>query len=208
MKIATHPMVRISIKVHLSTSRPADQWQNLFELARRAFPLHLGCFFRDLIPKVPIRVLPSPEYKLGIVLGGFRNSFFDIMVDGSFDRAHEASPHINTASTESQSASKSVAVCETTASDVWDISKRLTGSRQQNEVGDVRLADMTSTFEAVDRKEIDPKLDCCESVSDCCAFVQNLTTSTLDFCDHLFYLNVACGLHDLDALVDDYLGVC
>jgi hypothetical protein len=76
---------------------------------------------------------------------------------------------------------------------------------EQDKVGDVMFADMTTTFEAVDAKEIHTHFDCGDGVADGSAFMKDNAASGLEFGDVLF--DQTSRLDNFNALVDNYLSV-
>lgn len=133
------------------------------------------------------------------------NGFLDVLVHGGLDGSHESRTHVGAASTEQQSRSQAVAIGETTAGNEGNL-EGLTSPTQQDEVGDVALANVAGALEAVDGEEIDAELDGALGVADGGTLVEDDDAGFLELLDHRAG-GVACRLDDLDALVNNGLGV-
>lgn len=127
------------------------------------------------------------------------------MVNGSFNRAHEPSTHVDTFGTKSQRSGKALAIGKSTRSDKRH-AEFLARTAQKDEVGDIVLTDMTGTLEAVDREEVHAELDGGLSVADGRALVQDDGAGLLQLGDDGARI-VASSLDDLDSFIDDDLGV-
>lgn len=116
-----------------------------------------------------------------------------------------SSTHVDTACTKAQRRSQPLAVGEAARGDKGHL-ERLARAGQEDEVGDVGLADVAGALEAVDAQKVDAELDGALGVADGGALVQ-------DDAAGLFQLGddgagaVAGRLDNGDALVDDGLGV-
>lgn len=143
-------------------------------------------------------------------------------MDRGLDSAHEAGTHVDTASTERKSTSKTLTISVTTRSNEGYF-KLLGSSPEENEVGDIVFTDVTSALEAVNREEVDTHLLGGQSVADSCALVEDGDSGGLELLDDLTgrvsssfdwdmlgIYGVRCGdagHTNLDALVNDDLGI-
>ena len=91
------------------------------------------------------------------MLGSLGDGDLDVVVDWCLDCAHEAGAHVDTLGTESESSGQTLTVSEAAGSDEWD-AEDLSGAGEEDEVGDVRLADVAGALEAVDRHEVNAEL--------------------------------------------------
>lgn len=86
-------------------------------------------------------------------------------MDRSLDGGHEASTHINTASTEGERTGQTFTVGIPTGGDERN-TQLLGGAAEEDKVRDIVLADVAGTLEAVDGEEIDAELLRREGVAD------------------------------------------
>lgn len=206
----TYAVIRISVQKHLPPSFPADVLRNLFKLPGLALPFNLACRFSDFILVEACGVRPTTHEKFGIVFTSVHDRFLDLLVDRSFDSTHEASAHVDPTSSQRKSRSERIAICHSSRGYVWYLfavgfSKLLPRSVEQDKIWDVMLANMTGTFESVDTEEVDAHFHGRDRMADCCAFVENDAVGGFEFGDIVF--DQAGGFHDLDAFVDDDLGI-
>lgn len=75
------------------------------------------------------------------MLAGTNNGLFDVVVDGGFDGAHEAGAHVDTASAQAQRGREALAVGKAARGNKRNL-ELLAGTAEQDEVCDVRLADV------------------------------------------------------------------
>ena len=129
------------------------------------------------------------------------------MMDRRLDRAHEAGTHIDALGPKRQRGREPLTVGEAAARDEGHAAdEALPGAGQQDEVRDVRLADVAGALEAVDGEEVDAELRGAQRVPDRGAFVQDHAAGGLQLPDH-GARTVAGGFHDADPGVDDGLRV-
>lgn len=126
-------------------------------------------------------------------------------MDRGFDRAHEPGAHVDALSAKSKRSSEALAVGKAAGRNEGDL-QILACAAQEDEVGDVVLADVAGAFEAVDRQEVNAEFDGGLGMSDRGALVQDDGVGLLELVDHGARV-VSGGLDDLDSLVDDHLGV-
>lgn len=132
------------------------------------------------------------------------NRLLDVLMDGRFDGAHEPRAHVDTARSESHRTGKTIPIREATTGDER-YSQRLPRAREKDEVRNVRLADMAGALEPIDGQEVDAHLHAALRVSDGRALVQHDEAVVFEHLDDI--LDQAGGLDDLDAFIDDDLGV-
>jgi hypothetical protein len=204
---STYPKVRITIREDLSTTRAADERTHGRELLGARIGFNAVGLSADGILEQPRRVLPLPQHQLCIRLLRLHNALLDIMMNGRFQRAHEPRPHINARSAQVERGGQALAVAEAAGGDEGN-GQDLAGAVEQDEVGDVGLADVAGAFEAVDGQEVDAELDGAEGVPDGGALVQD-DAGRLGFLEHLDdgAGRVAGRLDDADAFVEDGLRV-
>lgn len=201
----TYTIVRVTVQEDLTTTLAAHIGSNLSKVTSCALLLNLKSVLGHLVSEQAGSVLPPTQHKSGISLLRLDDSLLNILVNRSLDGAHEASTHVNTLGTESQRSSQTVAISETTRSNERN-AEVLTGTAQENEVGDIVLADVTGTLEAIDGEEINTQLHGGLGVADGGALVEDGDARLLELLDDGAGV-VAGSLDDLDALIDDDLGV-
>ena len=201
----THPVIRIPIDKHLATTFPTHVRSHLLEFPRRARSLDFDRFHRDLVPEQPGRVLPPPQHEFRIRLLRPNDGVFDLRVDRRFNRAHEPCPHVDPFRAEAQRCRQPLPVGEAARGDEGH-RERLPRSAQQDEVSDIRFADVTCAFEAVDGEEVDAEFDGRLRVSDGGAFVEDGAVGGFELLDYGARA-VTGGFDDPDAFVDDRLSV-
>lgn len=201
-------MFLVTILENLASSLARNVRRNLLELARLALALDLDGVGRDLVLEQPTGVLPPAQDKLRIGLLRVDNGLFDVLVDRGFHRAHESGAHVDALGTKAQRSSQALSVRETSRGNERN-SHGLAGTGQQDEVGDVALANVAGAFEAVDGEEVDAELHGAQRVPDCGALVQNDTRGVgfLQLLDDGTWA-VAGGLHNANALFQHYASVC
>lgn len=139
------------------------------------------------------------------MLGRLNDLVLNVDVDGRLDGAHEAGTHVDTLSAQAERSGQAVSVRESTGGDERDL-EGLARAAQEDEVGEIALADVAGALEAVDGEEVDAELDGALGVADGGALMQDEGADSLELLDDGAGA-VAGGLDDLDALVDDDLGV-
>ena len=82
----------------------------------------------------------------------------------------------------------------------------LTSPTQEDNVGDFKLADVSSTFQPIDNEEVDPKLDSALSVADGGAFMDHQTSVSLVMLDDQARRN-ACCFKDPHSFLDGGLDI-
>ena len=130
---------------------------------------------------------------------------FDLRVDRRLNRAHEPGPHVDPLRAQTQRCREPLPVREAARGDEGHC-ERLPRSAQEDEVRDIRFADVARAFEAVDREEIDAEFDCGLRVPDGGAFVQDGAVGGFELLDD-WARAVAGGFDDRDAFVNDRLSV-
>lgn len=204
---STYTKVLVSVQEYLTSSLSAYKFSDLLELAGCAGLLDVHGLERDLVCEKSRCVLPTPKDKSGVGFLCVDDGLLDVVVDGCFDSAHEARTHVDTTGTESQRGGQTLTVCETSRRDEWNTTQRLPGSAEQDEVGNVCLANMSSAFEAVNGQEVNAKLDRRLCVSDGGALVQDDSASSLELLDD-WSRAVSRRLNNIDLLLDNNASVC
>lgn len=205
MNSGTYTIIRVTGDENLSSPLSANIWCDLFEFAGCALPLDFRGLFSSFVLEQSSSVLPSSEYELGIVLRCLNDLLLDIQVDWCFDSAHEPSSHVDAFSAQAQSGCKTLPICETSRCNERHIDG-LSGSAKENEVGDIRLANVASTLEAVNAQEINAKLDRALRMSDGGTLVENYDTNSLQHLDD-WARRVSSRLDNLNSLIDNHLCV-
>ena len=180
--------------------------RHLLKLACGALPLDLQRLFCDLVLVQPAGVPPPPQQQCCVRLLCLDNLLFDLQVYGRLLCAHESRAHVDAAGTETERRGKSPTVGETTAGDKGNL-QGLAGLAEEDEIGNVALADVAGAFETVDAEEVDAELNGALGMSNTCTLVKNDHTSLLELRDDRSG-RVTRRLHDLDALIDNSLSVC
>jgi hypothetical protein len=201
----TYAKVRVAVQEDLSPALPADVLGDLLELASRARLLDINSLQRDLVGEQTRRVLPAAQHKRRVRLLRIDNRLLDVLVDRRLDGAHEARAHVDTACAERQRSSETLAVGKAARGDEGH-AERLAGAAQQDEVGDVCLADVASALEAVDGEEVDAELDGRLRVADRGALVQDRGAGGLQLLDDRPGAVAGC-LDNVDLLLDNDAGV-
>jgi hypothetical protein len=200
-----HPKIRVPVDEHLPPALARHIRRHLLELPRCALPLDLQRALRDLILEQAGRVGPPSQHERRVDLARVDDRLLDILVNGGLNRGHEPSPHVDALGAERQRGSEALPVGEAATGNKRD-AQALTCPAEEDEVRDIRLTDVAGALEAVDAEEIDAEFDGRLRVADCGAFVQNYTAVGFEQFDYGAG-TIACGLDDLDALVDADLGV-
>lgn len=200
-----NPIVHIPIHEHLPPPLPTHRRRHVLKLPTHTLPLSLHRLLGDFIRKQPTRVPPPAQHELRIRLLRLHNGHLDIVMDGRFDRAHEPRAHIDALGAQRQRGREPLPVREAAAGDERD-RQALPRPGQQDEVGDVALADVAGALEAVDGEEVDAEGDGAPGVPDRGALVQDGAAGGLELPDHGAG-GVAGRFDDADPLVDDGLGV-
>lgn len=198
-------MLGIACHEDLLATLAADQGGDLLELASGALLLDFEGLFGDLVLVEAGGVAPAAQQQGGVGLVGLDNLLLDLDVDGRLLGAHEAGAHIDTASTKAEGGGQSPAVGEATAGDEGHL-ERLAGLAEQDEVCKIGLANVAGALEAVDAEEVDAHLDGALGVADGGALVQDDNAGLLELGND-GARGVAGRLDNLDALIDDGLGV-
>lgn len=201
----TYTVIRISSDKNLSSPLTANIRLNLLKLACCTRLLDLRRRSSDLVLEQPTRVLPPSQHKLCVILRGLDNRLLDVDVDRRLNGTHEPGAHVDTLSSQAQRRSETLSICESTGGNKGDL-ERLSRSAQQNQVGDIRLANVASTLEAIDAQEIHAKFNGALSMSDRRALVQDNGVHLLQLLDDRAG-GVAGRLDNLDSFVDDDLCV-
>jgi hypothetical protein len=201
----TYAKVRVAVQEDLSPALPADVLGDLLELASRARLLDINSLQRDLVGEQTRRVLPAAQHKRRVRLLRIDNRLLDVLVDRRLDGAHEARAHVDTACAERQRSSETLAVGKAARGDEGH-AERLAGAAQQDEVGDVCLADVASALEAIDGEEVDAELDGRLRVADRGALVQDRGAGGLQLLDDRPGAVAGC-LDNVDLLLDNDAGV-
>jgi hypothetical protein len=202
----TYTEVRVAVQEDLTTPLPTDILSNVLELARRASLLDVDSLQCDLVRKQSRRVLPPPENERGICFLRIDDGLLDVVVNGRLDGAHEPRTHVDTTRSQGQRSSQTLTICEASRCDERH-TKRLSSFTQQDEVGDVGLANMTGALEAIDGQKVNTKLDRGLCMPDGRALMQNGRTSSFQLLDHRPRA-VSCRLHNVDLLLDYHVSVC
>lgn len=205
--LASGPDTELGVTVdeYLLSSLAADEMGNLAELARRALALNLEGLLGNLVLEKTAGVAPAAEQQGGICLLGLDNLVLDVLVNGSLHGAHEACAHVDTTGAEGQSSSETPAVGETTRGDERNL-EGLASTAQQDEVGNVALADVAGAFETVNGEEVDTELDGALGMANGGALVEDGDAGLLQLRNDRPG-RVSGSLDNLDAFVDDSLGV-
>lgn len=202
----TYSEIDITIDEHLSSPLTRHPRCDLLKLARCAGRLNLERLDSSLVLVKSTGVLPPAQDELGVVLGRLDDLLLYVDVNGRLDGAHEAGTHVDTLGAQAERSSQALAVGESTGSDERNL-EGLACAAQEDEVGEVALADMASALEAVDGEEVDAELNGALGMADGGALMQDEGADGLELLDDGARA-VAGGLDDSDALVDDDLGVC
>lgn len=200
-----NPIVHVPVDKDLPPALPAHKRRHVLELPARALPLRLDGLLGDFVAEEATRVAPPPQHEFRVRLLGFDDGPLDVVVDGRFDRAHEARAHVDALGPERQRRGEPLPVREAAAGDEGDL-QALPGPAQQDEVCDVALAHVARALEAVDRQKVHAEVDGALGVPDRGAFVQDGAAGGFELLDDGAG-GVACGLNDPDARVYDRLGV-
>lgn len=205
--LASGPDTKLGVAVdeHLLSSLATDKMSNLAEFACCALALNLQGFLGNLVLVKAAGVAPAAEQQGGVCLLSLDNLVLDLLVNGSLDSAHEACAHVDTTGAEGQSSSETPAVSETTRGDKRNL-EGLASTAQQNEVGDVALANVAGAFETVNGEEVDTELNGALGMANSGALVEDGDAGLLQLRNDRSG-GVSSGLDDLNALVDDGLGV-
>ena len=204
-KEKTYSKILVTIQEHLPTPLPTHIRRHLLKLTRRALLLNLHRLFRDFIRKQPRRVPPPSKNKLRIRLLRLDNRLLNLLMNRCLNRTHKPRPHINALSAQTQRRRQPLPVRKTTRRNERH-AERLACAAQQNEVGDVALADMAGALEPVDGQEIHTELDSRLRVPNASALVQDDAASGFQLLDHGARA-VARGLDDVDPFFDYHAGV-
>ena len=130
---------------------------------------------------------------------------FDLRVDRRLNCAHEPRPHVDPLRAQAQRCREPLPVREAARGDEGHC-ERLPRPAQEDEVRDIRFADVARAFEAVDREEIHTEFDGGLRVPNGGAFVEDGAVGGFELLDD-WARAVAGGFDDRDAFVDDRLGV-
>jgi len=199
-------IIRITIEEDLTSSFPADIRGNLLKLAGGALSFNLHSGIGNLVLVQPTGVLPSSEHKLSVGLLCLNDLLLDFQVDRRLNGAHESCSHIDALSTQTQSRSKPLPICEASGCDEWNL-ERLPGSAEEDKVRDVGFTDMAGTFETVNAQEVHPKVDGTLRMSNRRALMEDDNTDGLQLFDDRARA-VSCSFHNLDSLVNSDLCIC
>lgn len=198
-------VVWVTIDKDLTTALAANIWSNLGKIASRALLLDLQSVLGDLVREQAGSILPPAQNKRGIGLLGLDDSLLDILVNGSLDGAHEAGTHVDTLGAESQGSGQTIAVGETARGNERH-TQILASAAQEDKVGDIVLADVAGALKSVNGEEIHTQLHGGLGMADGSALVEDDNAGLLELLDNGTGV-VSSGLNDLDALVNDDLGV-
>lgn len=197
----TYPVIHIAVNKHLSPPLPAHIRRHLLELARRRLLLDLDGLLSDLVREQPRRILPPSQHELRIRLLRIYNRLLHFDMNRRLDRTHEPRPHVDALRAQTECRRETLAVREAPRRNEGD-AEGLARSTQEDEVRNVRFADVTRTFEAVDGEEVDAQLDGGLGVADGSAFVEDDAVRGLELLDDRTGA-VSCRLDDSDAFLDD-----
>lgn len=140
---STYPILGITnLKDNLS-ALPADERSNLGKFPRGALALDTEGLLGDAVAEEARRVPPPAQQERRVVLGRGNDGLLDLAVHGRLLGAQEASAHVDTAGAEAQGGRKALAVGEAARGDEGHV-KRLARAREQDKVGDVRLANVAA----------------------------------------------------------------
>lgn len=201
----TYTVLWVTIDKHLLSSLAANQRRDFAKLARLALLFNLERVEGNLVLEQAAGVAPPSQQQSGVVLIALDNGLFDVLVHRGLDGSHEPCAHVDTRCTKQQGSGQAVAIGKTTTSNEGDL-EGLTGSTQQNEVGDVALANVAGTLEAVNGQEVDAELNGALGMANGSALVEDNDAGLLQLLDDRAG-RVACRLDNLDTLVNDGLGV-
>lgn len=199
------PIVHVPVDKDLPPALPAHKRRHLLEFPALALPLHLHGLLGDLVAEQAACVAPPPQHELRVRLLRLDDGPLNVVVDGGFERAHEARAHVDALGPERQRCGEPLPVREAPAGDEGH-RQALPGPAQQDEVCDVALAHVARALEAVDRQEIHPEVDGALRVPDRGAFVQDGAAGGFQLLDDRAG-GVTGRLDDPDARVYDGLGV-
>lgn len=137
----TYTILRVTIDENLSAPCAANKRCNLGELPTGTLLLDLQRLVRDLVAIQPRGVLPAPQYQGRVRLLRAHDLLLDVLVDGRLNGTHETRAHIDAAGSEAQCRSEPLSVGEAAGGDEGGL-EGLSCTREKDEVGDVRFADM------------------------------------------------------------------
>ena len=200
-----HAKILVSIQKDLPSPLPRHQGPHLLEFTRRAGLLDPCGLGRDAVLEQPARVLPAAQHELRVRLRGVDDGLLDVVVDGGLERAHEARAHVDALGAQGQGRGQTLAVGEATGCDEGYV-EGLARAGQEDEVGDVGLADVAGALEPVDGEEVDAEFDGGDGVADGGALVQDYAVGFFQLGDHGSGA-VAGGFDDGDSFVDHDLRV-
>lgn len=175
-------ILRIAIHKHLSAALPADIRGNLGKLARGALALDLERLLSNLVLEQARGIAPAPQHKRRIRLLRADNRLLDILVQRRLDSRHEARAHVHAARAEAQRRREPVAICKAARGNKGDL-ERLARLAEEDEIGNVALADVAGALEAVDAQKVDAQLDGALRVADRGALVQDCDVGLFQLCD-------------------------
>lgn len=199
------PVVHVPVDKDLPPALSAHKRRHILEFPARTLPLGLDGLLGDFVAEEAARVAPPPQHELRVRLLGFDYGPLDVVVDGRFERAHEARAHVDALGPERQRCGEPLPVREAAAGDEGHL-QALPGPAQQDEVCDVALAHVARALEAVDGEEVHTEVDGALRVPDRGAFVQDGAAGGFELLDN-GARGVAGRLDNSDARVDDGLGV-
>lgn len=199
--LAGGPDAKVLVAVDEDLAAPLARHErgDLLELARGAGLFDPHGLGGDLVLEQAGGVCPAAQDELGVVLRSVDDGLLDVVVDRSLGGAHEPRPHVDALGAEGERGRQPLAVGEATGRDKGDL-EGLAGPREEDEVGDVRLAHVAGALETVDGQEVDTQLDGRLGVADRGALVEDDDPRGLEEFDD-GPGGVSRGFHHLDPFV-------
>ena len=200
-----NPLAEIAGFEQLAPGRSRDQFLHVAEPG-----IGLGeaadHFFADRALPNPGGILEFAEDKKTAALVIVDIGLFDIVVDRCLLRGTEARAHVDSVRAQRQRCNQTAPVTEATRCQHRNL-HLVRGRRDQDQSGNIILARMTGTFEAVDRNDVAPGSLRRQRMTDRRTFVQNGDAVRFHPLPDFAHRGRASGFHDLDAAFDDGIGI-
>ena len=150
-------------------------------------------------------VLEIAHDQLGLKFIGFQNRLLDVVVDGRIFSRQEARTHVHALRTQRHRRHQASAVGHATGGHKRN-SQFLRRSGQQDEVGNVVLARMTTTFETVDADRVAANVFCLKGMAHRRTLVNYLDTGSLQLW-HVLLRTATGGFHRLHSTLYNGINV-